>query len=166
MKKCLLCLAISFCVNAQVSNISVVQNLQSEIASKKSKNPGELQKVLEKYFNDGCKVVINDDEIVLKKENFKQYAKIGSIFIPKSRRYKLKFSEKISDKDLKNQLKRTILNAYLKISDNQKIGIDFVLENQKISEINCENIPLSLKQRLTLKGIINLLQMIGESQLF
>lgn len=161
MKKFLVCLLFCFYINAQVSDISIVQNLQSEIASKKSKNPEELQKILEKYFNDGCKVVINSDEVVLKKENFKQYAKIGSIFIPKSRSYKLKFSEKISDKDLKSQLKRTVLNTYLKISDNQKIGIDFVLENQKISEINCENIPLSLKQRLTLKGIINLLQRIG-----
>jgi hypothetical protein len=155
MKKFLLGLLICVCANAQVSDVDMIRNLKSELMSGKSKDSEELQKVLEKYFNDGCKVIVNSEEIVLKRERFPQYAKIGAMFIPKKDR-DLEILKDILDKNLKNEPKK--ISTYLKISEKRKININFTLNNEKISEINCKDVPLNFKQRLMLKGIFNLLR--------
>ena len=155
MKRFLLSLLVCFCVNAQISDIDIIQKLKSELVSENSKNSEELQKILEKYFNDGCKVVVDREEIVLKRECFPQYTKIGAMFIPK-KAHNLEISKDILDKNLKSEPKR--ISTYLKISEKRKIKIDFALRNEKISEINCKDVPLNFKQRIMLKGIFNLLQ--------
>ena len=165
MKKFVIGLLICFCAGAQVSDVEVVQNLQNEIVSEKSKNAEELQKVLERYFNDGCKVVVNDEEVVLKKERFPQYAKIGAAFVSKIK--------KDHEKDYKFEIPKNILNdngrnneksdgikqsVFLNISEKQRVKIDFVLENKKFSEVSLKDVPLSRGQKLMLRGVFNLLK--------
>ena len=158
VKKFLLGLLLCFCVDAKVSEGGVVQDLQSEIFSEKSKQPEELQKVLEKYFNEGCKIVVNDEEIVLKKEHFDQYSKIGALILPKiNKDCKLEILENNLNENLKKN-KRSNLRVFLKISEKQKIKLGLVIENQKISEVSCEDVSLNLKQKVMLKGIFNLFQ--------
>lgn len=160
MKKFLLGLLICVYANAQVSDIDLIQKLKRELVSEKSRDSEELQKILEKYFNDGCKIIVNSEEIVLKKERFPQYAKIGAMFIPK-KDHDLEIPKDILDKNLKNEQKK--ISTYLKISEKRKIKINFTLNNEKISEINCEDVPLNFKQRLMLKGIFNLLRRADKS---
>ena len=155
MKRFLLSLLVCFCVNAQVSDIDIIQKLKSELVSENSKNSEELQKILEKYFNDGCKVVVDREEIVLKRECFPQYAKIGAMFIPK-KDHKIEIPKNILDENLNDASGKT--STYLKISEKRKIKIDFALRNEKISEIECKDVPLNFKQRLMLRGIFNLLR--------
>lgn len=155
MKKFLLGLLICVCANAQVSDVDVIRKLKSELVSGKSKDSEELRKILEKYFSDGCKIVVNSEEIVLKRERFPQYAKIGAMFIPK-KDHDLEIPKDILDKNLKNEPKK--INTYLKVSEKRKIKVNFTLNNEKISEINCKDVPLSFKQCLMLKGIFNLLR--------
>ena len=160
MKKLLLILLVCFSANAQVSDVDVIRNLKSELVSEKSKDSEELQKILEKYFSDSCKVTVDSEEIVLKREHFPQYAKIGAVFVPK-KNYDLEVSKDILDKNLKNEPKK--ISTYLKISEKRKIKINFTLNNEKIREINCKDVPLNFKQRLMLKGIFNLLRGAYES---
>lgn len=155
MKKFLLGLLICVCANAQVSDVDVIWNLKRELMSEKSRDSEELQKILEKYFNDECKIVVDREEIVLRREYFPQYAKIGAMFIPK-KDHSLEISKDILDKNLKSEPKK--ISTYLKISEKRKIKIDFALRNEKISEINCKDVLLNFKQRLILKGIFNLLR--------
>ncbi len=159
MKKFLISLLICFCVDAHVSDIGVVQNLCKELASEKSKNSDGLQKVLDKYLNDGCKVTIGNEEVVLAREGFEQYAKIGAVFFTK-KAYKLEFLKDISNENLNKEQRKDTLNVSLKISEKQKIEVVFTLENKKISEVNCKNIQLNLKQQIMLKGIFNLIRRI------
>ena len=144
---------VCFCANAQVSDIGVIQNLKSELVSEKSKDSEELQKILEKYFNDGCKVVVNNEEIILKRECFPQYAKIGAMFVPKRYR-KLEIPGSVLNENLKNASGK--VSTYLNMLD--KIKIDFALKNEKISEVSCKDVPMNFKQSLMLKGIFNLLR--------
>jgi len=153
MKKFLLSLLFCSCVSAQVSDVEVIQNLQEEIVSEKSKNSEELQRILEKYFNDGCRVIVNNEEIVLKKEYFPQYAKIGAMFVPKRYR-KLEIPKSVLNENLKNASGK--VSTYLNMLD--KIKIDFALKNEKISEVSCKDVPMNFKQSLMLKGIFNLLR--------
>ena len=155
MKKFLLCLLVCVYASARVSDVEVVQNLKRELVSEKSRNSEELQKILEKYFNDECKIIVNREEIVLKRECFPQYAKIGAMFIPK-KDHKIEIPKNILDENLNDASGKT--STYLKISEKRKIKIDFALRNEKISEIECKDVPLNFKQRLMLRGIFNLLR--------
>ena len=159
MKEFLFCLLICFSANAQVSDIDIVQNLKNEVISDKSKTSEELRKILEKYFNDKCKVVINSEEIILNKNHFGRYAGIVAAVFPKIKgNYKLEVLKNVSDEDLSNKLKMSHINTSVKLSEKQSIKIDFVLEKEKLSEVRCKDVPLTLKQRLILKGVFNLLR--------
>ena len=155
MKKFLLCLLVCVCVNARVSDVEVIRNLKRELVSEKSRDSEEFRKILEKYFNDECKVIVNNEEVVLKKEHFPQYAKIGSMFVPK-KDHKIEIPKNILDENLNDASGKT--STYLNISEKRKIKIDFALRNEKISEIECKDVPLNFKQRLMLRGIFNLLR--------
>ncbi len=158
MKKFLFCLFICFGANAQVSDVDVIRNLRNEVISDKSKTSQGLREILEKYFNDKCKVAINSEEISLNRDHFSRYAGIVAAVFPKIKGdYKLEVLKNVSNKDLTNKLLKKI-NTSVKISDEQKIKIDFILKDKKISEINCKDIPLNLKKKLILKGVFNLLK--------
>ena len=155
MKEFLFCLLICFSANAQVSDVNVIQNLKNEVISDKSKTSEELQEILEKYFNDKCKIVVNNEEITLNKNHFGRYAGIAAAVFPKIKgNYKLEVLKDVSNKDLSN--KKT--STSVKLSEKQEVKIDFALENEKLSEVNCKDVPLTLKQRLMLKGVLNLLR--------
>ena len=157
MKKCLLCLAISFCVSAQVSGIDIIQNLQKGMISGKSKTSEELREILEKYFNDKCRVVVNSEEITLNKNHFSRYAGIVAAVFPKIKGdCKLEVLKNVLNENLTNESKK--INTSVKVSEKKEVKIDFVLKDKKISEINCKDVPLNLKKKLVLKGIFNLLK--------
>lgn len=157
MKKCLLYLAISFCVNTQAFCIDIIRNLHKRVISDQSKTSEKLREILEKYFNDKCKVVVNSEEITLNKNHFSRYAGIVATVFPKiEENYKLEVLKNVLNEDLTNESKQ--INTSVKVSEKKEVKIGFVLKNKKISEINCENVPLNLKKKLVLKGIFNLLK--------
>ncbi|MBO4405312.1 MAG: hypothetical protein J5821_01120 [Alphaproteobacteria bacterium] len=163
MKKFLVGLLFCSLAEAQVSEVEVVTNLKDEIVSESSKNAKELQKILERYFNDGCKVVVNNEEMVLKKDRFSQYASVGAAFLPNIKKdYEFEFPKKdLSDdgkSDVEDDGKRSELSAFLNISKKQRIKINFVLENEKLSEVVLKDVPLNRGQNLILRGIFNLLK--------
>ena len=155
MKKFLVSLAFFSLAEAQIPEIEVVNSLKKEIVEDNPKSPEESQKILTKYFNDGCRIKVNDEKIILKQERFSQYASIAAAFFPKIKKnFELKISKDIS----KSDDGKVELNASLDISKNQKTKIDFVLENKKFSEIICKDVPLSKGQRFMLRGVFNLLK--------
>ncbi len=148
---------------AQISDVDIVNSLKNEIDSESSKNAEEFLNIFEKYFNDGCKITINDEKIILKKDRFSQYANIVAAFFPKIKKgYKFEIPKSILNDDGKNNKKsddkKSKLSAFLNISEKQRIKIDFVLENKKFSEVILKDVPLSRGQSLMLRGILNLLK--------
>lgn len=164
MKKFLLGLLFCFCVSAQVSDVEVLRNLQNEIISENSKSSEDLQKILERYFNDGCKVTVNKEEIILKKDLFSQYANIGSVFLSKMKKdCELEFPKNDLSDDSKNDKKgdsnkKLGLGVFLNISKKQRVKIDFILKDEKLSEVTLKDVPLNRSQSLMLRGIFNLLK--------
>ena len=54
--------------------------------------------------------------------------------------------------------KKSGLGAFLNISKKQRVKIDFVLKDEKLSEVTLKDVPLNRSQSLMLRGIFNLLK--------
>lgn len=141
-----------FVFSNQIWSQDIVINFGKEI---KTAQTAEIYKnFLDKYFNDKCKIKINETEIILKEKNFQNYANVAAKFAPKIDKdfdIKIKDEKELDDNEI-------FVESFVKISEQKILNVNCVIKNQKFSEIIFENLQLSLRQKLTLSLIVNLLR--------
>lgn len=136
-----------------ISALNVVHNFKKQLFSYEGKNSKKLKSILDLYISDGCKININDNNLILKEKYFQNYASIGALFYPKINR-KVKFRV-IEEKKIGED--NFFVSGYFLSPLEKKVNVEFLVKNRKISKIQCKNLELNHSQKLALSLIFNLL---------
>lgn len=160
MKKILLGLFLALSLNAQVADVSeinIVHNLKEDLVAGESKSSEAILAILEKYFADGCEIVVNKKGLVLKKKHFNRYASSFAMFYPKEKiDCEMKIKEAVPVQDGVDNI--VCVKATVSLPKKQQtINVDFTFKDQKLIKAVSDDVPLSVNQRLMLVGLFNLL---------